>query len=81
MSFLCLVLIHFFETLSVGSPDEVRLHVIYPSLWVHQILLLLSFDLYHSHDNAINHIDRLSFFVSLFFSIFTLVLDIVLLLV
>ena len=81
ISFLSLIIIHFLETLSVGSSDEVCLHVVDPSLRIHQILLLLTFNLYHPHDNAIYHVDRLSFFVTFFFSIFTLILDVVLLLI
>ena len=83
ISFLSLIIIHFLETLSVGSSDEVCLHVVDPSLRIHQILLLLTFNLYHPHDNTIYHVDRLSFFItfSFFFSIFTLILDVVLLLI
>ena len=55
--FLLLIIIHFFETLSVCCPDEVCLHIINPSLRIHQVLLLLSLYLYHSHNNTIYHID------------------------
>ena len=56
-------LAHFFEALSVGSADEVRLHVINAALRVHQVLIVLSFDLDHAHYNAVNHVHRLSLIV------------------
>ena len=52
---------HFFESLSVCGTDEVGLHVVNSALRVHQVLVVLSFDLNHAHDNAIDHVDGLTF--------------------
>ena len=60
-----LLVAHFLETLSVGSSDEVGLHVIDAPLGVHQVLVVFTLNLDHPHDNAIDHVDRLSLFIAL----------------
>ena len=50
----------------VGRADKVGLHVVNSALGVHQILILLSFDLNHSHDYAVNHVDGLTLVVLAF---------------
>jgi hypothetical protein len=55
-----LELLQFFESLRVGSADEVGVHVENPPLGVHQVLLLLPLDLDQPHHNAVNHVHGLS---------------------
>lgn len=57
---------HLFQPLRIRRPNEVRLHVINPPLRVHQVLVILPLNLYHAHDHAINHVDRLSFIILTF---------------
>ena len=56
---LCLPLIycHLTEALSIRCPDEVSLHVVDAAVRVHEVLALFSFDLYHSHDDTVDHVD------------------------
>ena len=54
------VLVEVFDSLSVGSTDEVCLHVIYLAFRVHQVLLLLTLNLDHSHYHAVDHVHRFS---------------------
>ena len=51
---------HLFQSLCVCSADEVGLHVINATLWVHQVLVVFSFDLNHAHDHTVDHVDRLT---------------------
>ena len=53
---------HLFKALGISSAYEVSLHVVDTPLGIHQILLILPFNLNHSHHNTVNHIDRLTFF-------------------
>jgi hypothetical protein len=51
------VVLHFFKTLGISRAYEVGLHVIDSALRVHQVLLIFPFNLNHSHDNAVNHVN------------------------
>lgn len=61
--------LHFFEALCVRRADKVRLHVVNSPLWVHEVLIVLSFDLYHAHNYTVDHVNGLSL---IFFSFNTL---------
>jgi len=50
--------------LSIGSADEVGLHVVDSSLRIHQVLIVFTFDLDHPHHDAVDHVDRLTFLVA-----------------
>lgn len=65
---------HFLEALRVGCADEVRLHVVNAPLGVHQILVVLTLDLDHSHHHSVDHINRLSFLI-LSVNTFLIILD------
>ena len=52
---------HFLQALSVCSADKVRLHIVYTTLRIHQVLIVLTFYLDHAHDHTVNHVDRFSF--------------------
>lgn len=54
---------HFFEPLCVRRSNEVGLHIVNSPLRVHQVLVLLSFNLDHAHDHTVDHVDRLTFFI------------------
>ena len=54
----------------IGSTDKVCLHVVYATLGVHQILVLLTFNLNHAHDHTVNHVDGLTLVVLTFNSLF-----------
>ena len=54
---------HFFEPLCVRRSNKVGLHIVNSPLWVHQVLVLFSFNLDHAHDDTVNHVDRLTFFI------------------
>lgn len=54
--------LHLFKALGISCANEVSLHVVNTTLRVHQILLIFAFDLNHTHNNTINHVNRLSFF-------------------
>ena len=54
---------HFLKALCVCCTNEVGLHVVDSSLGVHQILVILAFNLNHAHDNAIDHVDGLAFII------------------
>ena len=51
------VVLHFFKTLGISRAYEVGLHVIDSALRVHQVLLVFPFNLDHSHNNAVNHVN------------------------
>ena len=53
---------HFFQALSVCSADKVRLHVVNPTLRIHQVLSVFTFYLDHAHDHAVDHVDRFAIF-------------------
>lgn len=65
---------HLLKTLCVGRADKVSLHVVDATLWVHQILVLLAFNLNHTHYDTVNHVDGLALVVFPFNS-FLVVLD------
>ena len=69
-----LVCTHLFQTLRVSHSDIVSLHVIDPSIRVHQVLVVLALDLNHAHHHTIDHVNRLAF-VLLAFCSFFIVLD------
>ena len=61
-----LIRAHLFEPLRIGGANEVGLHIVDAPLWVHQVLVVLAFDLDHSHDDTIDHVNGLAFvFLSL----------------
>ena len=75
---------HFFKTLRVCSADEICLHIVNSALWVHQVLVVLAFNLNHAHDHAVYHVYGLalvifslgSFLVVFYtFSVLHLILD------
>jgi len=58
LSFFSFVRItHLLEPLSVGSSDEVGLHVVDAPLWVHQVLVVFTLDLNHPHNDSVDHVD------------------------
>ena len=56
------VVLHFFKTLGISRAYEVCLHVVDSALRVHQVLLVLTFNLDHSHDYSVNHVDGFTLF-------------------
>ena len=52
---------HFLEALSVCSANEVCLHIVNAALWIHQVLIVLALYLDHTHDYAVDHVDRFAF--------------------
>jgi len=54
------LILHFIEALCVGSTDEVGLHVINPTIWIHQVLIIFTLDLDNLHHDSIDHVDRLA---------------------
>ena len=56
---------HLLQTGRIRRSNEVSLHVVYATLWVHQVLIFLTLNLDHSHDHPIDHVDRLSLVVLL----------------
>ena len=82
--FLILTLSHLFKSLRVCRSNEVCCHVVDSPLGIHQVLIVLTFDLNHSHHNTVNHVDWFALFISfcifyliLFFAFALLVLDVV----
>ena len=65
---------HFLKALSVCSANEICLHIVNTALWVHQVLIVLAFNLDHAHDHAVDHVDRFSF-IFLAFAPFLVILD------
>jgi hypothetical protein len=53
---ICSSIFHFFKALGISRANEVCLHVINPALWIHQVLLVFTFDLNHPHHDTINHV-------------------------
>jgi hypothetical protein len=47
------VLFHLFELIGIGCANKVALHVIYVPLGVHQVLLVLPFDLDPAHHHVV----------------------------
>ena len=74
-----LISTHFLKALSVCSADEICLHIVYTTLWIHQVLIVFSFYLDHAHDHAVDHVDRFTF-VFLAFAPFLVILDALLIL-
>ena len=68
------VVLHFFKTLGISRAYEVCLHVVDSALRVHQVLLVLTFNLDHSHHNSVNHVDGLPLFLFLLTVYFLLVI-------
>ena len=73
-----LISAHFLKALSVCSTDKVRLHIVYLTLRIHQVLIVLTFYLYHAHDYAVDHVNRFTIFLiafNPFFVIFDVIFD------
>ena len=77
LRFLAIVA-HLFEALCVSCANEVGLHIVDASLWVHQILVILTFNLDHTHDYSVDHVDRFTL-IFLAFGALLLVLHTILL--
>ena len=54
---ILLISAHFLKTLSICSANEVRLHIVNTALRIHQVLIVFTFYLDHTHDNAVDHVD------------------------
>ena len=78
---------HLFESLSVCSANEVGLHIVDSPLRVHQVLIILTFNLNHPHNNSVNHIYWFAFFftfqslIFILFAINFLVLDVIVIII
>ena len=57
LALFLLISAHLFESLGLRRANKVRLHVVNTALRVHQVLVLFTLDLDHSHDDAIYHVN------------------------
>lgn len=57
-------LLHLFEFVCIGGANEVSLHVVDVAFGVHEVLLILSLDLYPAHDHIVLDVDAFLLFVS-----------------
>ena len=61
LSSLLHLILHFIKALRVGGADEVGLHVVNSTTWIHQVLIIFPLDLNNLHHDSIDHVDRLTF--------------------